>query len=62
MKQGLLIISGANEESSVLYKVVDKIVQNLSNKDYEKDEKSKNVVLNDQGIEKLEIFTKKINL
>ena len=57
-----LIISGAAEESSVLYKVVDKIVQNLSNKDYEKDEKSKNVVLNDQGIEKLENLYKKDKL
>ncbi len=57
-----LIISGAAEESSVLYKVVDKIVQNLSDKDYEKDEKSKNVVLNDQGIEKLENLYKKDKL
>ncbi len=57
-----LIISGAAEESSVLYKVVDKIVQNLGNKDYEKDEKSKNVVLNDQGIEKLENLYKKDKL
>ena len=53
-----LIISGAAEESSSLYKVVDKIVSNLGNNDYEKDEKSRTVVLNDPAVEKLEkIFT-----
>ena len=36
------------------------LVSNLNEKDYEKDEKSKNVVLNDNSIEKLEdIFSKK---
>ncbi len=49
-----LIISGAAEESSSLYKVVDKIVSNLVNNDYEKDEKSRTVVLNDPAVEKLE--------
>ena len=55
-----LIISGAAEKSSELYQIVDGIVSNLNDKDYEKDEKSKNVVLNDNSIEKLEgIFSKK---
>ncbi len=49
-----LIISGAAEQSSELYKIVDNIISRLENKDYEKDEKSKNVVLNDAGVEKLE--------
>ena len=49
-----LIISGAAEESSQLYKVVDKVISSLEKKDYEKDEKSKSVVLNDVGVEKLE--------
>ena len=48
------------EKSSELYQIVDGIVSNLNDKDYEKDEKSKNVVLNDNSIEKLEgIFSKK---
>ena len=55
-----LIISGAAEQSSQLYKTVDNIISKLENKDYEKDEKSKNVLLNEVGIEKLErIFTDK---
>ncbi len=49
-----LIISGAAEQSSQLYKIVDKIISQLKNDDYDKDEKSKNVVLNDIGVEKLE--------
>ena len=57
-----LIISGAAEESSILYKVVDKIIRDLDTKDYEKDEKSKSVVLNDKGIEKLEKLYKNQNL
>ena len=49
-----LIISGAAEQSSKLYKTVDNIISKLEIKDYEKDEKSKNVLLNEVGIEKLE--------
>ena len=49
-----LIISGSAEESSVLYKIVDKIIARLNIEDYEKDEKSKSVVLNDNAVEKLE--------
>ena len=55
-----LIISGAAEKSSELYKIVDGIISGLNEKDYEKDEKSKSVVLNDNAVEKLEdIFLKK---
>ena len=36
-----LIISGSAEESSVLYKVVDKIIAQLKTEDYERDEKVK---------------------
>ena len=39
---------------------MDGIISKLDEKDYEKDEKSKSVVLNDNAIEKLEdIFSKK---
>ena len=56
-----LIISGAAEKSSELYKIVDGIISGLNEKDYEKDEKSKSVVLNDNAVEKLEdIFLKKL--
>ena len=54
-----LIISGAAEESSNLYKVVDQIIATLEKDDYEKDEKARTVVLNDNAVEKLEkIFLK----
>ncbi len=49
-----LIISGAAEESSSLYKTVDKIIAKLNENDYEKEEKSKTVVLNDKAVEKIE--------
>ena len=49
-----LIISGAAEESSKLYKIVDSIISKLNKNDYEKDEKSKNVVLTDKAVESLE--------
>ncbi|MAI76759.1 MAG: preprotein translocase subunit SecA [Pelagibacteraceae bacterium TMED65] len=57
-----LIISGAAEESSALYNVVDKIISRLNPEDYEKDEKSKSVVLNDDAVEKLENLYKEQKL
>ena len=42
------------ETSSDLYNVVDKIISKLNPTDYEKDEKSKTVVLKDDFVEKLE--------
>jgi preprotein translocase subunit SecA len=49
-----LIISGASEESSELYKLVDKLIPNLMPEDYEKDEKVKAVTLTDVGNEHIE--------
>ncbi len=57
-----LIISGAAEDSSALYNVVDKIISRLNPEDYEKDEKSKSVVLNDDAVEKLENLYKEQKL
>ena len=57
-----LIISGSAEQSSALYKIVDRIIARLNPQDYEKDEKSKSVVLNDSAIEKLEGLYKKEKL
>jgi len=49
-----LIISGAAESSSSLYKTVDEIISQLKPDNYEKDEKAKTVVLKDSFVEKLE--------
>ena len=49
-----LIISGAAESSSKLYGTVDKIISTIKPENYEKDEKSKTVVLKDDFVEKLE--------
>ena len=49
-----LIISGAADRPSSLYYKLDKAVRQLSEKDYEVDEKTKNTTLNDSGIEKLQ--------
>ena len=57
-----LIISGAAEESSALYKIVDKIIAQLDTSDYEKDEKAKSVVLKDNAVEKLENLYKQQKL
>ena len=57
-----LIISGAAEESSALYNIVDKIIAKLDTSDYEKDEKAKSVVLNDNAVEKLENLYKQQKL
>ena len=57
-----LIISGAAEQSSKLYKVIDEIVSKLDKNEFEKDEKSRSVVLNDKGIERIEniLFEQKL--
>jgi preprotein translocase subunit SecA len=49
-----LIISGPAEDSSDLYMRVDALIPQLAESDYEKDEKSKTVTLNDAGNEKIE--------
>jgi preprotein translocase subunit SecA len=49
-----LIISGASEDSSELYGVIDKLIQKLVPEDYEKDEKIKAVTLTDLGNEHIE--------
>lgn len=49
-----LIISGPAEDSSELYTRIDEIIPQLSNSDYEKDEKSRTVTLTEIGNEKIE--------
>ena len=49
-----LIISGAAEDSSELYIAINKLIPQLTNDDYEKDEKSKSITLTEAGNEKVE--------
>jgi preprotein translocase subunit SecA len=57
-----LIISGAAEDSSDLYRLVNQIIPQLVEGDYEKDEKQKSVTLTDSGMEKIELGLKAIGL
>ena len=49
-----LVISGATENKSDQYFVCNKFIKKLGKEDYELDEKNKNVMLSDQGIDKIE--------
>ncbi|MDC2990786.1 preprotein translocase subunit SecA [Candidatus Pelagibacter sp.] len=53
-----LIISGASEDKTDKYLAVDKLVKRLNKNDYEIDEKDKNILLTNNGINNVEkIFT-----
>ena len=49
-----LIISGKLEDKTTLYVVSNEFIKHLQKKDYELDEKNKNVILTDLGIDKIE--------
>ena len=49
-----LIISGPTEDNSELYMKVDRLIPNLAEADFEKDEKSKHVALTEEGTEHIE--------
>tara|TARA_Y100000590_G_scaffold180817_1_gene206097 strand:- start:14756 stop:17278 length:2523 start_codon:yes stop_codon:yes gene_type:complete len=49
-----LIISGAAEDKTSQYLAIDKLVKNLKNEDYEIDEKDKNILLTNKGIDNIE--------
>ena len=49
-----LIISGPTEDKSELYISIDKVVAEISEEDYEKDEKAKHVALTEDGTERME--------
>jgi len=49
-----LIISGQAEDSSEMYKAIDKLIPKLVEADYEKDEKSKAITLTEDGNEHVE--------
>lgn len=57
-----LIISGAPEDSSDLYRHIDKVVRKLTCDDFEKDEKNKTVVLTEKGVETIETLLREANL
>ena len=49
-----LIISGASEDKTSQYLAIDKLVKNLNEKDFEIDEKDKNILLTNEGINNVE--------
>ena len=49
-----LIISGKLEDKTTLYLTSNEFIKHLNKSDYELDEKNKNVILTDQGIDKIE--------
>ena len=57
-----LIISGAAEDSSEKYILVNRIIPQLVETDYEKDEKAKSVVLTEAGQEHVEQLLKEVGL
>jgi preprotein translocase subunit SecA len=57
-----LIISGPAEDSSELYRRVDSFIPSLAAEDYEKDEKQRQVVLSDSGVEKMEATLREADL
>ena len=57
-----LIISGAAEDSSEKYILVNRIIPQLVDIDYEKDEKARSVVLTEAGMEHVEQLLKEVGL
>ena len=57
-----LVISGAAEDKTNQYLAIDKLVKQLDNKDYEIDEKDKNILLTNNGITNVEKFFKCWNI
>ena len=49
-----LIISGKLEDKTTLYSISNEFIKYLQKKDFELDEKNKNVILNDSGVDKIE--------
>jgi preprotein translocase subunit SecA len=57
-----LIISGPSEDSSDLYRQVDRLIPRLGPEDFEKDEKVRAVTLTDSGAEKMEDLLRQAGL
>ena len=52
-----LIISGGVEDKTDQYLAIDKLINGLSKEDYEVDEKDKNVLLTNKGIDSVKNFS-----
>ena len=57
-----LIISGAAEDSSEMYTQIDKVIPQLAEEDYEKDEKAKAVTLTEAGNEHVEEILREMSM
>jgi preprotein translocase subunit SecA len=57
-----LIISGPAEDSSDLYAAIDQVIPHLTSEDYDKDEKSRTVLLTEAGTEKVETLLRGMDL
>ena len=57
-----LIISGKLEDKTSLYSTSNDFIQHLQKKDFELDEKNKNVILTDAGVDKIEKLANKKNI
>ena len=57
-----LIISGKLEDKTNLYSISNEFIRHLQKKDFELDEKNKNVILTDLGIDKIEKLSTQKNL
>ncbi len=57
-----LIISGKIEDKTTLYTTSNNFIKYLNKDDYELDEKNKNVILTDQGVDKVEKLAAQKNL
>ena len=57
-----LIISGKVEDKTTLYVTANNFIKYLNKKDYELDEKNKNVILTDAGVDKVEKLALQKNL
>ncbi len=49
-----LVISGAAEDKTMQYIAVDRLIKNLKKKDFDLDEKEKNILLTNEGIDNVE--------
>ncbi len=57
-----LVISGKLEDKTTLYTTSNEFIKNLNKNDYELDEKNKNVILTDSGVDKIEKLATKKNI
>ncbi len=57
-----LIISGKIEDKTTLYTTSNEFIKKLQKKDYELDEKNKNVILTDIGVDKIEKLAQQKNI